>query len=391
MSVAIGSRSPTAWGGPRLVDGLLVLVVGALSLLSAGVWLRTGIEASPPYEHTAAVVLLAGAAALAWRRRVPLVVLGATAAAFVGYELVDGESAPLPLAVLVALYSVAAAFPTVVSGGLALGLGAFVVGDAVLGEEPLTGEVVDLVLLGVVAWTLGHGVRVSRARTRALERQAALRVSEADAVTRLAVQSERALIARELHDVVAHHVSVVVAQAAAANRVFEAHPAQARTALQAIEGVGREALVEMRRLLHVLGPDGSEPGTAPQPGLGQLSALVDTVRAAGLPVDLQVRGTVRPLPASLELHAYRIVQEALTNTLKHAGPARAQVLLVYGPDQLEVQVCDDGAGGARRTAAGRGLAGMRERASLLGGRVSAGPGDRAGFAVSAALPTGTRT
>jgi signal transduction histidine kinase len=204
------------------------------------------------------------------------------------------------------------------------------------------------------------------------------------------VEHDRALIARELHDVVAHHVTVVVVQAGAASRVFDAQPEQARTALRSIESVGREALDEMRRLLDVLRPDDDEPDVVPQPGLDQLPALVATLRTAGLPVTLSVRGEPRALPGGVELNAYRIVQEALTNTLRHAGPTRAEVVVTYGADMLELQVHDEGAVSGRSPAAaaapGRGLVGMRQRAELVGGRLSAGPRDGAGFSVTAALP-----
>jgi signal transduction histidine kinase len=378
--------------GPTPLDGLLALAVTVVSLFSAGVWLGAAPGAGPleEAERAAVLLLVAGALSLTWRRRAPLLVLAATGLAFVGYELLSAVSAPLPLAVLAALYTVAAAYPRAVSAGAAGALGVFVVADAVVVEDAFGDDFIDYILLGVVAWTLGHGGRIMRARAALLEQQAFLARSEQTARTRLAVEHERALIARELHDVVAHHVTVVVVQAGAASRVFDAHPEQARTALRSIESVGREALDEMRRLLDVLRPDDDEPDVVPQPGLDQLPALVATLRTAGLPVTLSVRGEPRALPGGVELNAYRIVQEALTNTLRHAGPTRAEVVVTYGADMLELQVHDEGAVSGRSPAAaaapGRGLVGMRQRAELVGGRLSAGPRDGAGFSVTAALP-----
>jgi signal transduction histidine kinase len=204
--------------------------------------------------------------------------------------------------------------------------------------------------------------------------------------TRVAVEQEQARIARELHDIVAHNVSVIVAQAAAARRVFDAEPEHARQVLAAIETTARQALVEMRRLLGVLHPD---PGAqlAPQPRLDRLPGLVAQISRAGLPVELVVQGRRRPLPAGVELSAYRIVQEALTNALKHAGAARATVVLGYRAAGLELRVSDDGRGAPAGVVTGQGLVGMRQRAALLGGKLVAGPGPAGGFQVTATLPT----
>ncbi len=198
------------------------------------------------------------------------------------------------------------------------------------------------------------------------------------------VAEEQARIARELHDVIAHNVSVMVVQAAAANDVFDTRPEKAREALEAIESTGRSALAELRRLLGVVRGDGAE--FAPQPGLDGLDELVAQVRSAGLAVAISVEGAPRPLPAGIDLSAYRVVQEALTNTLKHAHASRADVALRYGEDTLDVEVRDDGSGNGNGGGSGSGLIGMRERVVAFGGSLSTGPGAGGGFTVSARFP-----
>jgi signal transduction histidine kinase len=209
---------------------------------------------------------------------------------------------------------------------------------------------------------------------------------ERDVAARQAVADERARIARELHDVVAHSVSVMVVQAQAGPRLI-ADPEGARGAFRAIEQSGREALVELRRLLGVLRATGPA-ADAPQPGLGSLQSLVDQVREAGLRVDLRVEGDPVQLPAGVDLSAYRIVQEALTNTIKHAGAAEAEVLVRYGAGALDLEIVDNGSGPAANGHQGHGLIGIRERVALFGGEMQAGARDGHGYAVRARLPYG---
>jgi signal transduction histidine kinase len=228
--------------------------------------------------------------------------------------------------------------------------------------------------LGTAA--LAHGQNGARRRREAggdLEREER---------TRNAAAEERARIARELHDVVTHNVSVMVVQAAAGNDVFDSHPERAREALQAVEQTGRQALGELRRLLDV---SGDADGALPQPGLARVDDLIANVRQAGLAVDLSVEGTPRALPEALDLSAYRIVQEALTNTLKHARASRAAITVRYGTRDLEVEVADDGVGSSGVPSGGRGLIGMRERVVLFGGDLETGPARGGGFAVKARL------
>jgi signal transduction histidine kinase len=218
------------------------------------------------------------------------------------------------------------------------------------------------------------------------ERRAQLAERERDVAAREAVVEERARIARELHDAIAHDVSMMVVQAGAERRVLDGRDGSTREVLETIERIGRGALTEMRRLVGMLRSDAGDP-LAPQPGLRDLQTLVGHVREAGLPVELVVSGEPRALPVGLELSAYRIVQEALTNALKHAGDAHASVRIRYGAESLELEIVDDGGGDALPVAnGGHGLVGMRERVALYGGRLDAGGRPGGGFAVHVLLP-----
>lgn len=248
----------------------------------------------------------------------------------------------------------------------------------------------------VLAWVLGDSMRTRRAYFDQLEERAARLEREREAQSKVAVAAERARIARELHDVVAHNVSVMVVQADGAAYVMDAAPDQAKQALETISSTGRQALAEMRRLLGVLRTgDAEESGEyVPQPDVGQIEDLVEQVRQTGLTVDFKIEGTPRPLPSGVELTAYRIVQEALTNTRKHGGPdAGASVRLVYFDDGLGLLVEDDGRGASHEVyedggadGAGHGMIGMRERVGMVGGTLDAGPRPGGGFRISALLP-----
>jgi len=221
---------------------------------------------------------------------------------------------------------------------------------------------------------------------RGRDRRADLAEREREVAAREAVVEERARIARELHDAIAHNVSMMVVQAGAERRVLDESQGSTREVLGTVEEIGRNALTEMRRLVGMLRTDDESP-LAPQPGLDDLPTLVGQVREAGLPVELRVEGDPRTLPVGLELSAYRIVQEALTNALKHAGEARAAVHVRYGPDSLELEIADDGAGiAADVPGGGHGLVGIRERVSLYGGTFDASARNGGGFAVRVLLP-----
>jgi signal transduction histidine kinase len=322
---------------------------------------------------------------LAARRYRPLGVFAVTVAAWLAILLAGVDTfAP---GVLVATYTLAAhcerrvALRAGIVALLLLGpANAFSSGR--LQEEAAIPTLVAL----AAAWILGDNMRTRRAYYRELEEKAERLERERGENERRAAAEEQARIARELHDVIAHNVSVMTLQAAGAREVFDADPARARDALEAIESTGRDALAELRRLLGVAG-DGSAT-LAPQPGLAHLEALVDQVRAAGLTVDLAVEGETQDVPPGVGLSVYRVIQEALTNTLRHAFASRVWVLVRRREDALEVEVLDDGAGPpVTATADGRGLVGMRERVALFGGDLDAGPRPEGGFRVRARFPT----
>ncbi len=251
-------------------------------------------------------------------------------------------------------------------------------------------------VVAAAAWVLGDSMRIRRAYLAGLEERAARLERERDQQVQIAAGAERARIARELHDIVAHSLSVMVAQADGATYAMGRDPDRAQDAMRTVASTGREALTEMRRLLGVLRT--SEPATVtmPQPGVEQVTELVDKVRDAGLSIELRLQGQPRVLPAGMGLAAYRIVQEALTNTIKHAGPrAHAQVTITYRDDLVQVRVEDDGSAdavapdGAEDHRPGQGLVGMRERAAVYGGRVAARPDADGGYRVEALLPIPT--
>jgi signal transduction histidine kinase len=237
-----------------------------------------------------------------------------------------------------------------------------------------------------VAWTTGFVLsrRAEQAKEMA-ERAHRLEREQLEAAER-AVGEERARIARELHDVIAHSVSVMTVQTGAVRRLLKPDQVREREALETVEATGRQALTEMRRLVGLLREQGAMPEFSPQPGMATIDSLLDGVRAAGLPVDLEVVGEPRDLPPGVDLAAYRVVQEALTNALKYAGPAHAWVAVSWGDAALELEVSNDGRGVGDGNGGGHGLAGMRERVSLYGGAIESGPRDGGGYVVRAHLP-----
>ena len=240
---------------------------------------------------------------------------------------------------------------------------------------------------GLIVGTFTDRLRAAQSAVVESERRVAqLALEQQEQFQAAAIERER--LARELHDVVAHSVSVMTVQSTAARRVIAEDPRRAATALEAIERTGREAMAEMRRMVSVLRPGPAGEPLSPQPGIEDLAALVEQMEAAGLQVEMRVEGEPRRVPVAVGLSAYRIVQEALTNTLKHAGPVKAHVLLRYAPGTIEIE-CSDGGGSVAAPASangGHGLTGMRERATLLGGAVAAGPRPEGGFQVKARLP-----
>src|SRR4051812_44331719 len=251
-----------------------------------------------------------------------------------------------------------------------------------------TAELVFIPLEFAISWVAGFALRERAEQAEAAEMRATMAEQERDAAARIAVAEERARIARELHDIVAHAVSVMVLQVGAVRHKLPDAVAEDRDALRGVERAGRTALAEMRRLLGAMRRDGDEAELLPQPGLDGLDALLEEIGRAGLPVELHVDGEPFPLPRGVELSAYRIVQEGLTNALKHAHASDADVTVRYRPDELEIEVRDNGRGTATTDGQGHGLVGVRERVKIYGGEMSAGRSAEGGFVLSTRLPLG---
>jgi signal transduction histidine kinase len=390
---AVRSRLPRL--DPLVTDGLLALVAAGFSLAQ-----MQGF-ANPRDRSTLNIALvLLQTLSLVLRRRAPFTVF-AVAAASAGVQGVLGLRSPLFafLALNLALYSLAA------YGDRRLAVRAVAVwvclltvrlGYVIATRWPQVtigrlSDVIDDYVLLAAAWILGEGVRQRRMHAAELEDRAARLERERDEKARQAATQERLRIARELHDVVAHSLSVIGVQAGAARLVLDAdpHPTRAREAVAAIEATANQAMTEMRRALGIL-RDTEPPraALAPLPGLRQLPALLGQLRTAGLPVELTVQGPPRPLPTSIDLSLYRIVQEALTNTLKHAKASRAEVVVCYTAHDITVEVTDDGPGTSPSAAGteGAGTIGMRERVALFGGELQVGPRPQGGYAVRICLP-----
>jgi signal transduction histidine kinase len=340
---------------------------------------------------------------LTWRRSWPVPVLIAIGGARVAYDQIGFGYAPLPLGPAIAFYTVIDRSHPVVRwiavAGTAAGIS---VSQAAPGHhQPY--DAIYQVMIFFTAWAAGVLSRAKRASVQAARSRAERAEAELDRQTALAAGRERARIARELHDVVAHHVSLIAVQAEAAESLLPGRPEQARKSVQIIGDTARQALGELRRLLGVLrGPSERHQGapTAPAASLGELGDVLDQVRGTGLPVDFQVVGTPGPLAPGVDLTAYRIVQEALTNTIRHARAARASVTLCYEPGYLTVSVTDsgrrddgprvagDGGPGLAPllTGSGLGLAGIAERVASCGGNLTVGPAPPDGFVVTARLP-----
>ena len=385
------------------LDVALAVVLAAITLLP--MWLVPVSAGGREPDLLANVLSLAMTLPIAFRRRRPVLVLAITVLATI-LAAITGPSSGVGLGVLIAVYSVAVHADRRQSlAALALTLVAVaVVVTIVFASTPdlppamvPIGLVLAWMIFGAV-WLLGDLVRSRGEAVAELRQRNAELEAEREENARLAVADERARIARELHDAVAHSLSVMVVQAGAARRALEtAEPGgqagaeRARGALATIEATGRDTLGEMRRVVGALRPSGDEP-YEPQPSLDELDRLLGTVREAGLPVELVVEGEARAVPRSVNLSAYRVVQESLTNTLKHAHAASARVRLHYGSDALDVEVTDDGRGAAARLLEaphrGYGLAGMRERVAMVGGELVAEPGPSGGFVVRARLPLG---
>lgn len=360
--------------------GDAILAAGLVTLLIVQVGT---LHVSTPDKLATAAVGLVLLVPLAQRTRLPLTLTALfMALGFAGQLLLPkriGNVEAFGLIVILVIYNAAAH----TSGRRAwlAGAAATAFGVTALATDPdgvNLGSVIFFALLFGAPWLAGFVVqrrRIGEARMRR-ERDAA----------EAAIVEERSRIARELHDVVAHAISVIVLQARGGRRLLDSEPNETRGALDTIERTGQQALVEMRRLVGLLRESDEKLALAPQPTLSQLHQLVAQVRAAGLPVSLSIEGDPVELPPGIDLSAYRIVQEALTNALKHAGPAHARVSLRYRPDGLDVEVTDDGTGTGNGDGGGHGLVGIRERVSVYGGELDAGPRADGGYSVRARLP-----
>jgi signal transduction histidine kinase len=359
------------------LDGLIV----ALAVLAqVEVW----TDAAHGPRPAAALAALLWTLPLLWHRRFPLV---ASAAVFVtlGLEsLLPGDevtSSQVNALAIVTAFGVAGTHASQRSALAGGAIGFASLATIILAEVPDSEGAVPIFLLGAGTWALARIYAERGRRAEQLEQRARRLEQEHQAL----VLGERARIARELHDVVAHSISVMTIQAGAARLLLDEDPGRARAPLTSVEETGRQALAEMRRLLGVLRGTDDEATLAPQPGMAQLEALVAQVESAGLPVRLTVEGEPRPLGAGVDLTAYRIIQEALTNVLRHAGSARAHVHVRYLPSLLELEVRNSGQVSANGHG-GHGVIGMRQRVEVYGGEFEAGPAIGGGYRVSARIP-----
>jgi signal transduction histidine kinase len=386
-------RDPRTRWRPPLVDVVVALVIGAVEAVAV-VAIGDHQPDRSSVDALAVTLLVAGALALIARRRYPVPVFAVTFATTLGYQLIGYPEGPIWFAMIVAFATmVMTGHRTAAIVAISAGFVAFTWGPWLTGVEDDAPPIVNVV--GLAAWLLVLLSVSEVLRARRGRAEAAAHAQEEEARRR--VSDERLRIARELHDVVAHNISMINLQAGVALHLIDEQPEQARTALSAIKDASKEALVELRSVLGVLRQvdETEEAPRDPAPGLARLPDLVSQATAAGLGVTVDTEGTApaRPLPQGLDLAAFRIVQEALTNVSRHAGPAaKAAVRLTYGPDHLDVEVVDDGRGGASAgpsLGSGNGLTGMRERAESVGGTFEAGPRPGFGWRVHARLPLPT--
>lgn len=375
----------------RIVDVAIPLVILVPGIVEASVAQNNEFFPGPLWAHV--LLMTAGAVPLLFRRRFPAAVVIAVTGATIAYSVAVYDLSGQPpiepfLSMLVAYYSAA-----VYSRGANDDLITAIAAVAFLAEEvgALTagralGDIFPAVLFVAVLWGLGRVVRSRHHLVIQLEKRNLLLESQRAALAKVAVERERSRIARELHDVIAHSLSVMVVQASAERRVLPRDAESTRSVFLSIEQAGREALAELRRLLGIIRKEEGPAPLTPQPGLSQIDALVGSARTAGLKVDVETEGTKRTIPSSIDLSAYRIIQEALTNVIKHAHASRVDIRICYLDHDMELEVSDDGDGPKNGPASGFGLVGIRERVSLYGGSLEVGSSATGGFRLVTRLP-----
>jgi signal transduction histidine kinase len=368
----------------RLIDIGLPLVLAVVATIEVN--MSSAIDVPWPIG---ALFALGSTLPLLWRRRAPLVVLvlvmASIAIADATYDIANNASSPFA-GLLIAAYATGA-YTSRRDGWIGGGLiGAMTLAMAVSNGEDVIGDAVFIGGILFAVWGAAMIVRSRQELARALAARTVELEHEREENAKLAVAEERARIARELHDVVAHNLAMLIMQAGGERRAIGDERPETTAVLETIEDTGRAAMAEMRRLLGMLRSPDDELALAPQPSLRYLDDLVAQVREAGMPVDLVIEGQPRPIAPGVDLSAYRIVQEALTNALKHAGPAQARVTVRYGRHELDIEITDDGAGGANGGPGGHGRVGMRERVALFGGNLATGQRLDGGYAVRARLP-----
>jgi signal transduction histidine kinase len=380
----VGDRLGSASRTGVIVDG--AVAAGLAAFLTVGTYFASqGQPDRRPFDAGAAALVIAAAGALAWRRRHPVAVLGVVFGAALIYFVLGYANGPIWLALIVAYFSAVIAGHRLAAAVVAvIGFSVFPWLDYLLRDQPgpsLVG------MAGLAAWLLvllGVAEAIRIRRERAVE---AARIREEEALRRAG--EERLRIARELHDALGHHLSLINMQSGVALHLNTELPEQARTSLAAIKQASKEALSELRSVLDILRQEGEPAARSPTWTLARLEELVSQAAAAGLVVRSESEGEARPLPFAVDVAAFRIVQEALTNVTRHAGPATATVRVSYGDRELTVQVDDDGRGPSPHGGApggGKGIVGMRERVAALGGDLQAGPRPDGGFRVLARLP-----
>ncbi|WP_159961799.1 sensor histidine kinase [Blastococcus haudaquaticus] len=369
---------------PRWADPAIAAAVAVVALVDL-----TAMHPTPPaWQYAAALVM---ACALAWRRRAPVLVLVAVLGGILVHDVHGAllNNFYTPLTLYPAFYAVGAHQPlrhgaVAAAGGLALLLVSTTIEGAPLGDYLFVG------LVCLACWGAGAGIRTRIATAVEAQSRARLAEERQARTAAVAVAEERARIARELHDVVAHSVSVMVMQAGALRRMLPPDQTRAVGVAETVERTGREALVELRRMLGLLRDDAERVPLAPQPGLARIPELVESTEAAGVAVTLTMDEPPAGVSPGVDLCAFRIVQESLTNVIKHAGPASVRVSVGFPPGSVTLEVVDDGRGGTPAAEGGHGLVGMRERVAVFGGRLSVGPEATGGFAVRATLPLESR-